>query len=237
LIAEKYFKIRVLGHSYNLLLPKKVTHVYGPPKIGKSTLAAVLSLELALQGIESIFISTERPIELRFESLIKTNNRYNLILLESITTATILTFGQLKKTILAFRNSLPNPRAKVLIVDSITAAYRTISSSIQLSNLRKILNELQFLAVNRELAVLFTNQVSSIISKEPQQKNCFRPVASASTRNYSDICLRLSRFALGGTLPSFESLSGETMLKLKPFNIDASGIPQFFQLFVFSSLK
>ncbi|MGC9780180.1 MAG: AAA family ATPase [Candidatus Heimdallarchaeota archaeon] len=206
----------------------KITHVYGPPKIGKSTLSANLALELVKIGKKVSIISTERPIEIRMDSMIEANTRYSIDLLESILTSDIFTFTELIEVI---TNTLPNYELKVdlLIIDSLTACYRQNSGPINLTLLRKALASLQSLAINKNLAIMFTNQVASLMN----ESNDYRPVASATTRNYSDITIRLSQKNDGRAEITIEDIFGEEIEVLNPaFTITEIGIEEFDQLFI-----
>lgn len=219
--------ITTRGSKREFIRSGKITHVYGPPKIGKSTLSAVLALELARLDKRSLIISTERPIEIRMSSMIYANENYHPELLEKISTATILRMDELIRTMI---RDLPNYPLEVelLIIDSLTACYRFDPGSINLTLIRKALSSLQSLALREKVAFLFTNQVASMMN----DSNDFRPVASASTRNYSDISLRLTRKRDGRTESVFEGLSGEEEEVLEPFTITDAGIEEFDQIFI-----
>jgi len=197
----------------------KVTHVYGPPKVGKSTLSAVIAFELALLGKKTIIISTERPIEIRMESMVEANERYSNDLLQNILTADILTIDELIQTI---EQGLENyiEDIDLIIIDSLTSGYRTKAGPIMLTLLRKILSSLQSIAINNNKAVMFTNQVAA----KMDESNNFRPVASASTRTYSDITIRLNRKSDNSTEISFEDINGEEEEVLDSFTITTAGI-------------
>ncbi|MHA1366094.1 MAG: hypothetical protein ACTSP5_06730 [Candidatus Heimdallarchaeota archaeon] len=64
---DNEIEIMAISTDELLLRSGKVTHIYGPPKVGKSTLSAIIALELARLDVETLIISTERPIELRME--------------------------------------------------------------------------------------------------------------------------------------------------------------------------
>lgn len=203
-----------------------VTHVYGPPKIGKTTLSAVLACELALLEKRIIIISTERPIEIRLQSMIEANERYSETLLDNILTADIFTLDELIQVIYTKLASYLEEN-DLLIIDSLTSGYRAKPGPITLTLLRRALSLLQALAINERKAILFTNQVSS---KMDDTKD-FRPVASATTRSYSDFTLRLSRKNIGSTEISVEDLNGEEEEVLEPFTITTAGIEEIDSLF------
>lgn len=206
----------------------KITHIYGPPKIGKSTLSATIALELAKKGKKSIIISTERPIEIRMESMLATNEEYSEELLEYILTADILTIDELLLTI---ENKLQDyiQDVSLVIIDSLTATYRTNAGPITLTLLRKALSTLQSLAINEKLAIMFTNQVAS----KMDQSDDFRPVAASSTRSYSDITIRLSKKSDGSTEITFEDIQGVEEVVLDSFSITSAGIEEIHQILDF----
>lgn len=203
-----------------------VTHVYGPPKVGKTTLSAVLACELALQGKRIIVISTERPIEIRLHSMIEANERYSETLLDNILTADIFTLDELIQVINTKIETYLED-SDLLIIDSLTSSYRTKPGPITLTLLRRVLSSLQSLAINERKAILFTNQVSS----KMDETNDFRPVASSTTRSYSDITLRLSRKNNNTTEISIEDIIGEEEEVLESFTITTAGIEEINSLF------
>ncbi len=220
-------KLIVVRDSNTELLSKgKVTHVFGPPKSGKSTLSACIAFELAKNNLQISIISTERPIEIRMQSMIEAKDGYMQELLETITTTDIFTFDDLIYTITRELPAL-DLKMDVLIIDSFTSAYRSNADPINLTLLRKALSTLQSLAVSRNIAILYTNQVASLMNSSSE----FRPVASASTRSYSDITVRLTRKSDECTEISFEDLNGEELEVLESFTITAKGIDEFEQLF------
>ena len=206
----------------------KVTHVYGPPKVGKSTLSAVIALELALKGKKSIIISTERPIEIRMESMLAAHEDYSINLLEYILTADILTIDELLFTIdKKIENYLQD--VSLIIIDSLTATYRANAGPITLTLLRKALTSLQSIAVNKNIAIMFTNQVAAVMD----QSNDFRPIAAASTRSYSDYTIRLTKKMDECREITFEGINGEEEEVLDSFTITSAGIDEINQLFQF----
>jgi len=221
-------EIRIQATSTDeiLICSSKVSHIYGPPKVGKSTLSAVIALELARLGIETLIISTERPIELRMESMLESNDDYSLDLLNYISTTNILTIDELTKV---FAENLEEISSQfdVIIIDSLTAGYRTKAGPIYLTLLRKTLSALQQLAITKGKAVVFTNQVSAIM----ETKNDFRPVAATSTRSYSDITIRLTKKFDESRETIFEDEYGEEKTVLEPFTITTAGIDEFHFLF------
>ncbi len=218
--------ISVRESSTEFLSKGKVLHLYGPPKSGKSTLSATIAFELAKHDLQVSIISTERPIEIRMESMIKAEGGYSRELLETISTSDIFTFDDLIQTLI---HDLPTIELEMdlLIIDSLTSSYRQHADPISLTLLRKALSTLQSLAINRNIAVMYTNQVASTMTTN----NDFRPVASASTRSYSDITTRLTRRSNESTEITFEDLNGEELEVLEPFTITALGIEEFEQLF------
>lgn len=206
----------------------KVTHVYGPPKVGKSTLSAVIALELALRGKKTIIISTERPIEIRMDSMLVAHADYTDNLLEYILTADILTIDELLFTIeKKLENYLQD--ISLIIIDSLTATYRSNAGPITLTLLRKALTSLQSIAMNKNIAIMFTNQVAAVMDKS----NDFRPIAAASTRSYSDYTVRLTKKMDESREVTFEGINGEEEEVLDPFTITSAGIEEINQLFQF----
>lgn len=218
--------ISVRESSTEFISKGKVLHLYGPPKSGKSTLSATIAFELAKHDLFVSIISTERPIEIRMQSMIEAEGGYTRELLETISTSDIFTFDDLIQTLI---HDLPTIELEmdVLIIDSLTSAYRPHADPISLTMLRKALSSLQSLAINRKIAVMYTNQVASTMNST----NDFRPVASASTRSYSDITTRLTRKSNESTEITFEDLNGDELEVLEPFTITALGIEEFDQLF------
>jgi len=215
------------NHSDEILLSSgKVSHIYGPPKVGKSTLSAVIALELARLDIETLIISTERPIEIRMESMLESNDDYNMDLLNKISTANIFTIDELTDV---FSNNLEETSSNfdLIIIDSLTAGYRTQAGPIYLTLLRKTLSAFQSLAINKGQAIVFTNQVASKI----ETQNDFRPVAATSTRSYSDITIRLTKKFDERRETIFEDSFGEEKTVLEPFTITTAGIEEFHTLF------
>jgi RecA/RadA recombinase len=221
-------KIEIIAVSTDevLLRSGKITHIYGPPKVGKSTLSAIIALELARLDIETLIISTERPIELRLESMLESNKDYSFKLLDKISTTNILTIDELTEV---FSKKLKEISANfdVIIIDSLTAGYRTKAGPIYLTLLRKILSALQSLAINKGQAIVFTNQVSSKV----ESKTDFKPVAANSTRSYSDITIRLTKKFDERREIIFEDSFGEERTILEPFTIITAGIDEFRTLF------
>jgi len=202
----------------------KVTHVYGPPKSGKSTLSANIAFELAKHDLQVSIISTERPIEIRMQSMIEAG--YTRELMETISTSNIFTFDDLIQTLTHELHAI-ELEMDMIIIDSLTSAYRQHANPVNLTLLRKALSSLQSLAISRNIAVMYTNQVASIMNSSGD----FRPVASATTRSYSDITIRLTRKSNESTEITFEDLTGEELEVLEPFTITAKGIAEFEQLF------
>ncbi|NHK33037.1 MAG: AAA family ATPase [Asgard group archaeon] len=204
----------------------KVTHIYGPPKSGKSTLSANIAFEFVKHGKKVLIISTERPIEIRMNSMINAESTINKELLKSIVTTEIYSFEELIQVINQdLTNHIKN--IDLIIIDSLTASYRFDAGPISLTLLRKALSSLQAIAIKQKIAIMFTNQVSAIMNGT----NDFRPVASASTRFYSDFTIRLTKIRDGRTELSFEDLSGMEIESLEPFSIIPAGIEDFNQLF------
>ncbi|NHJ87539.1 MAG: AAA family ATPase [Asgard group archaeon] len=222
----KEITIKSVNSNRDFIVTGKVTHVYGPPKSGKSTLSANVALELVKQGYKVMIISTERPIEIRMQSMIEATDIYQKELLQGIITTDIFSFEELIEII---SKDLVKYVADVdlIIIDSITATYRFKAGPINLTLLRKALSVLQSIALNHKKAVLFTNQVSSTMDETTN----FRPVASASTRNYSDITIRLTKRRDDSTEISFEDIEGNELEIIEPFTITNSGIEEFSQLF------
>ncbi|NHJ47151.1 MAG: AAA family ATPase [Asgard group archaeon] len=204
----------------------KVTHIYGPPKSGKSTLSANIAFDLVKQGKKVLIISTERPIEIRMGSMIDATTEYDPSLLGCIITSEIYTFDELIQII---NNDLIDYLEEIdlIIIDSLTASYRFNPGSINLILLRKALATLQAIAIKNKKAVLFTNQVSARVD----DSNDYRPVASTSTRSFSDINIRLTKTRDGRTEISFEDQSGLEVESLEPFTIIDAGIEDFSLLF------
>ena len=206
----------------------KVTHVYGPPKVGKSTLSAAIALELALRGKKTVIISTERPIEIRMDSMLAAHKDYSEDLLQCILTADIFTIDELLFTIdKKLENYLQD--ISLIIIDSLTATYRSNAGPITLTLLRKALSSLQSIAMNKNIAVMFTNQVAAVMD----QTNSFRPIAAASTRSYSDYTVRLTKKMDESREVTFEGMNGEEEEVLEPFTITTAGIEEINQLFQF----
>ena len=223
---DNEIEIMAISTDELLLRSGKVTHVYGPPKVGKSTLSAIIALELARLDVETLIISTERPIELRMESLLESNDDYSMDLLHKISTANILTIDELTDV---FSKNLEEVSANfdVIIIDSLTAGYRTKAGPIYLTLLRKTLSALQSLAINKGQAIVFTNQISAKV----ETKNDFKPVAATSTRSYSDITIRLTKKFDERREIIFEDSFGEEKTVLEPFTIIPAGIEEFHTLF------
>jgi RecA/RadA recombinase len=221
---RKLISIRDSGTEF--ISKGKVTHVFGPPKSGKSTLSASIAFELAKHDLHVSIISTERPIEIRMESMIEAEDGYIRELMELISTSDIFTFDDLIRTL---THELPTIEldSDLLIIDSLTSSYRPHANPVSLTLLRKALSTLQSIAISRNIAVMYTNQVASTMTSN----NDFRPVASASTRSYSDITTRLIRKSNESTEITFEDLNGEELEVLVPFTITAKGIDEFEQLF------
>jgi RecA/RadA recombinase len=226
MVNELLVSVRETNHAF--IQKGKITHVYGPPKIGKSTLSAVIALELARSKKKVLIISTERPIEIRMESMIVASSSYSSASLAYIFTTEIYTLKELVAKLTALSCS-DEFKADLLIIDSLTATYRPVAGPIALTMIRNSLASLQGMARKKAMAILFTNQVSAI----PNDSTNFRPVASASTRGYSDFTLRLSRKQDGKTEPVFESFDGEETVVLSPFTIIPAGIEETHELFLF----
>jgi len=204
----------------------KVTHIFGPPKSGKSTLSANIAFEFVKHGKKVLIISTERPIEIRMKSMIDASKSINKALLKEIITTEIYSFEELIHVInydlLDFINDID-----LIIIDSLTASYRFDAGPINLTLLRKALSTLQAIAINHQKAILFTNQVSALMN----ESNSFRPVASTTTRCYSDITIRLTKTRDGKTEFSYEDQNGLEIASLEPINIIPAGIEDFEKLF------
>jgi len=147
-------------------------------------------------------------------------------LLDYILTSEIYNFDELINVIDKELPSYPI-EAELLIIDSLTSLYRPNAGPISLTLLRKALSALQSIALSKKLAIVFTNQVAS----KMEESQDFRPVASASTRSYSDYTIRLSRLSDSRTEISFEDINGEEIEVLEPFTIANVGIEEFAQLF------
>lgn len=209
-----------------ILQSGEVTHIYGPPKIGKSTLVATIALELAQLNIRSAILSTERPIELRMDAMIKAHASYSQELFQKIFIANIFTLENLMKLIK--EKTLAQLKGiDLLLIDSLTAPYRGVSDPRAFTLLQQVLASLQALAIYRKIAVLFTNQIAS----KMKGANDFRPVASLATRGYSDVTVKLSKKQDGQKDFIFENLTGEKQAVLGPFWITAAGIEPFYELF------
>ena len=206
----------------------KVTHIYGPPKIGKSTLSAAIALEFALLRKKTIIISTERPIEIRMNSMIEANEDYAEDLLNYILTADILTLDELLFTIDKKLETYLEG-VSLVIIDSLTSTYRGNAGPITLTLLRQALSSLQSMALHRNIAIVFTNQVAAVIDKTDD----FRPIAAASTRSYSDITIRISKKSDESREITFEDVNGVEEEVLDSFTITAAGIEEINQLFSF----
>lgn len=222
----KKFILSALPIKKEFIVSGKVTHIYGPPKSGKSTLSANIAFEFVKHGKKVLIISTERPIEIRMNSMIDAKPTINATLLKDIMTSEIYSFEELIKVI---NQDLPNyiKNIDLIIIDSLTASYRFDAGPINLTLLRKALSSLQAIALSQQKAIMFTNQVAALMNGT----NDFRPVASASTRYYSDITIRLSRTRDGRTELSFEDQKGMEIESLEPFSIIPAGIEEFERLF------
>ena len=158
--------------------------------------------------------------------MIKANDYYTQNLLHLISTANIFTLDELFRVIIKDLPVYQNG-AVLLVIDSLTAAYRPASGPITSTLLRKALSALKSLALKSGLAVLFTNQVAAMVDTS----DAYRPVASASTRSFSDVTVRLARKNNGQTETIFEDMEGEEEEALEPFAISPAGIETFEQLF------
>ncbi|MHA1211376.1 MAG: AAA family ATPase [Candidatus Heimdallarchaeota archaeon] len=219
--------IRSQETKRDFVLSGKITHIYGPPKSGKSTLSANLAFELVKHGFKVLIISTERPIEIRMNSMIEASEEYSLTLLNNILTSDIYSFEELIQLII---KDLPQniDDVDIVIIDSLTASYRFKPGPISLTLLRKALAVLQSIALIQKKAIVFTNQVAAVMN----ETNDFRPVASASTRNYSDITIRLNKISDDSTEISFEDVNGLELEVFEPTLISASGIDDFNRFFL-----
>ncbi|MEA2071390.1 MAG: AAA family ATPase [Asgard group archaeon] len=213
-------------HHQEIISYGTIAHIYGPPKVGKTTFCAMVLLEMALHKKSTFMISTERPIEIRLESIINSNNRYDKQLLDFLYTRNCLTLEDLLQII---ENHLEDslPKFDLLIIDSLTSGYRSHANPIALTQLRELLATLQMYAFHQKIAILFTNQVSSY----QKTKHSFRPVASASTRNYSDRTFRMNKRQNNSTELLLEASDGQELHVFSPFTIKNLGIDNFSYLF------
>jgi len=220
------FAIAVAETSQAIVRTGQLTHLYGPPKSGKTTLSANIALSLAKAGGKVAIVSTERPIEIRMLSILESDDSLAPTLLEHILTTEEYSFQGLYQ-LLTTKLSQITAAADLLIIDSLTAAYRSVASPQTLTLIRKALAALRALIVRTQKAILFTNQVSSRMDSQTS----FRPVASATVRNYSDITLRLTKTFTGQSELSFEDVNGIELAVLPLFTIGARGFEEFNQVF------
>jgi RecA/RadA recombinase len=222
----KDFVMSACQSASDFIVSGKVTHIYGPPKSGKSTLSANIAFAAVKKGKQVLIISTERPIETRMASMIEASEDFDSTLLNKIITTDIYTYDELIYTI---NKELPNyiQDIDLIIIDSLTASYRFDPGSVNLTLLRKALSTLQAIALTKKKAVLFTNQVSARVDVS----NEYRPVAATSSRSYSDINIRLTKKRDSRTEITFEDKDGLEIITLEPFVIIDAGIEDFNQIF------
>ncbi|MCF2144405.1 MAG: AAA family ATPase [Candidatus Heimdallarchaeota archaeon] len=220
------FKLIAIDSGRTAVQTNRITHVYGPPKSGKTTLSANIALLLAQAGLQVAIISTERPIEIRMDSIIQSDDSLSDAFLENIFSTEEYSFKGLCQLLASGLDQIESS-VDLLIIDSLTATYRQVANARSLTLLRKALAALQAMAFRKQKAILFTNQVSSRMDG----LNTFRPVASATVRNYSDVTLRLVKKSNGQTELSFEDVNGIEEAVLPPLTIGAKGFEEFNSVF------
>lgn len=145
------------------LLPRNITHLYGPPNSGKTNLALLATCQAVKSG-KVIYIDPEGGFSIErlkqicseeeFESIKK-----NLLLIEPTD------YEEQKVAIRKLSELVPQTKAKLVIVDSISVLYR-LQEEKDTRELGRQLAQLLRIARKYDIPVLITNQVYTDINTQ-----------------------------------------------------------------------
>jgi DNA repair protein RadB len=136
-----------------------ITQIFGPSATGKTSICLMLSYKTSLSGGKVVYIDTEGLSSERVRQIFKDKNALHNILLYEV-----FDFKQQSSTIKEISRVCRAEKISLIIVDSITALYRSELEEVekQLRMKRELTSQVTFLlglARKYKLAVVVTNQM------------------------------------------------------------------------------
>ncbi len=166
------------------LIERNLTHIYGVPASGKTTLALIATANATKEG-KVIYIDPEGGFSVERLKQIAGNRLNNI--LESVILIEPTDFDEQKVAIKKLPDVVESSRASLVIVDSIAMLYR-LEENRDIKGLGRQLAQLLRIARKFNIPVLITNQVYTNI-----ETGGIIPVGSDIMRYWSKIMIELEK--------------------------------------------
>ncbi len=136
-----------------------ITQIYGPSATGKTSICLMLAYQTASSGRKVVYVDTEGLSSERVRQIFKDRKALHNVLLYEV-----VDFRQQSSTIKEVARVCRTEKIDLIIVDSITALYRSELEDVekQLKMKRELTSQVTFLlglARKHKLAVVVTNQM------------------------------------------------------------------------------
>jgi DNA repair protein RadB len=155
---------KILGGK---LLPRNITHIYGPPASGKTNLALMTMKNFAKEeggGGKVIYIDSEGGFSVKRLEQISDNNEFKVVM-KNVMLIEPTEYDEQKVAIKKLDEIVPKCNAKLVIVDSIAVLYR-LEEEKDVKELGRQLAQLSRIARRYNIPVLITNQVYTDINTQ-----------------------------------------------------------------------
>ncbi|MBO8181936.1 MAG: DNA repair and recombination protein RadB [Archaeoglobus sp.] len=136
-----------------------ITQIYGPSATGKTSICLMLAYRTSLSGRKVVYVDTEGLSPERVRQIFKDKKALHNVLLYEV-----VDFKQQSSTIKEVARVCRTEKVDLIVVDSITALYRSELEDVekQLKMKRELTSQVTFLlglARKHKLAVVVTNQM------------------------------------------------------------------------------